>query len=416
MKHSESDDWTKDSDVNQDDDLEYVLSFFEEYSDDDVDRQDFSFLYEDPKPEDEPEAEILEIPVEEEILPVDDFPYEDYDSAVMLPEETPAEIVEEVVYEIEENEEPIVEAETFDEAAAYEEATILEDAEALEDVSALEGIETADALEMNDTTSTDDKITEIEEETPMDKYPDSLHSEDVVLADESDISPIYQDIPEKNPQEALHIPVDEDDEDAIVTLTAAKTISKQERRVKRYKFLHEALGIIRYSCITFLIGVLVVLFVIQRSDVSGSSMEDTLHTEDVILVEMVSHFFRGYQRGDIVILDAAGMAHQQEQQNRFVKRVIGVPGETITIEGGFVYINGERLDEPYLMENTPTLIASSMQEHTWILGEGEYFCMGDNRTKSLDSRALGPFTRDRIKGHALVRIYPFDRIGFLIGS
>lgn len=178
--------------------------------------------------------------------------------------------------------------------------------------------------------------------------------------------------------------------------------------------IYNALSMLKMICIGLVFGILLVTFVIQRNDVHGSSMEPTLHEDDIILVEMISHHFRGYKRGDIITFDASDFPNYNAK-SRFVKRVIGVPGDTVELLDGFVYVNGEQLDEPYLQDEGLKTFNTFRADGNEVieLKEKEYYCLGDNRNSSLDSRGLGPFPEDKIKGHAIIRIFPFNQMRIL---
>ena len=274
-----------------------------------------------------------------------------------------------------------------------------------EDVSECEEV-ISESEAVSEAPDESDGAPEVQEVLPVPEFVQPIGLEPAV--DSNDGEALYQDLKFPSMEEVPQAP----------RKVRRETPEKKSDIVKEraFRVLFEVLGILRYTCICLLVGAFVHSFVMQRNDVVGSSMEKTLLPDDVLWVEMVSHFFRGYQRGDIVILDASEMHGRTEPENRFVKRVIALPYETITIEGGMVYINGALLNEPYLAEGITTLVAGTSESFSLTLGTDEYFCMGDNRPRSLDSRILGPFTIDRIKGRALVRVYPFDSIDFFIGG
>ena len=170
-----------------------------------------------------------------------------------------------------------------------------------------------------------------------------------------------------------------------------------------------------------LAGILLVVFVVQRDNVYGDSMVPNLRNGYVVMTEKVSTYFDNFHRGDIVILDGEDM-DGYEHEEYLIKRVIGLPGETVRIADGHVYIREVGatdfylLDEPYLPEGLETYVMSRGVERGYdeiTLGENEYYCLGDNRPVSNDSRNLGPFTADRIKGIAFVILYPFNEFRFL---
>ena len=152
---------------------------------------------------------------------------------------------------------------------------------------------------------------------------------------------------------------------------------------------------------------LVVTFVGQRTQVSGESMETTLSNGDHLIVDKISYRFRDPERYDIVVFP-----YRLEENTYYIKRIIGLPGETVQIVDGYVYINGVQLDEHYgneIMEK-PGIAAEPV-----TLGEDEYFVLGDNRNNSQDSRtaSVGVIHRDEILGRAWVRIWPLSDFGVI---
>ncbi|MEG2775289.1 MAG: signal peptidase I [Acetivibrio sp.] len=147
-------------------------------------------------------------------------------------------------------------------------------------------------------------------------------------------------------------------------------------------------------------------FVIQRTIVSGSSMESTLHDKDNLLVEKVSYLVGKPDRFDVVVFYPYG----KEVNEYYVKRVIGLPGETIQIIGETIYIDGKILKEDY---GKDPITFQGIAGEPLTLGNNQYFLMGDNREISYDSRyeEVGPVEEDLIVGRALVRIWPFDSFG-----
>ncbi len=145
--------------------------------------------------------------------------------------------------------------------------------------------------------------------------------------------------------------------------------------------------------------------VVQNFKIEGSSMEPTLHSGEYLLVNKLAYRGSGEpQRGDIVVFESWTPGKD------FIKRVIGVPGDTVEIRDNAVWINGERLEEGYLDQvtsgNTPAL----------ALGDDEYFVMGDNRGNSSDSRNHGSLQGDHIIGKAWLTYWPPDQIGTIPDS
>lgn len=141
------------------------------------------------------------------------------------------------------------------------------------------------------------------------------------------------------------------------------------------------------------------LFLVQPFYVEGASMEPTFYQNEYLIIDEISYRFNDKQRGEVIILK-----NPKNTKVYFIKRVIGLPGEIVSIKDGKVFIGEEILEEPYV-ENF------SADTHEPIaLGDDEYFVMGDNRANSLDSRIIGPINKDLIIGRVWFRGWPLDRI------
>lgn len=150
------------------------------------------------------------------------------------------------------------------------------------------------------------------------------------------------------------------------------------------------------------IAVLINLFVAQATRVYGHSMEPTLHTNQRLVVEKVSYKLHLPHRGDVVVI------HMPEHSRELlIKRVIALPGETIEVKDGGVYINGERLAEPYLSVETRGVYGPL------VVPDGHIFVMGDNRGASNDSRSFGPVPIDQIVGRAWISYWPLEDLGLV---
>lgn len=188
--------------------------------------------------------------------------------------------------------------------------------------------------------------------------------------------------------------------------------SEAAAKPKERGFLYTLLDTARFISLGLVIGILLVVFVVQRNDVYGYSMEPTLYDGDAVFVEMISKYSNSFQREEIVTVNATGMEGYSKQE-KLIKRIIGMPGDTVTIKDGLVYLNGALLDEPYLAEGIKTFVSVDGVAKGYdnvVLGPDQYYIMGDNRGASLDSRVIGPVSVDRIKAHVILRIYPFDKI------
>lgn len=176
------------------------------------------------------------------------------------------------------------------------------------------------------------------------------------------------------------------------------------------KVLKEVISASIYVLGILLLTFLVIKFVGQRTEVSGSSMEPTLQNGDNLIVDKITYRFKDIERFDIIVFP-----YQYSEETYYIKRVIGLPGETVYIdEEGDIYINGEFLPESYgLQVIDPNNRGRAAEPLT--LSEGEYFVLGDNRNNSTDSRdpRVGNVRGSDIIGRAWVRIFPFTKFGLL---
>lgn len=170
----------------------------------------------------------------------------------------------------------------------------------------------------------------------------------------------------------------------------------------------EILDWMKYIVGALAVGLLIVTFVLQNNQVFGASMQPTLHEGDQLLVQKVSARLGRFDYGDIVTIDGTLMLGAEEPD--LVKRVIGLPGDTIDVRDGLVYRNGIPLEESYLDNDTKTQPLGRGYDRV-TLGEDELFVMGDNRGNSKDSRVFGPVPIDDVIGTCVIRFYPFDRVG-----
>jgi signal peptidase I, bacterial type len=179
--------------------------------------------------------------------------------------------------------------------------------------------------------------------------------------------------------------------------------------------------------VAFLIAFGVKSLVAQAFFIPSESMEDTLKEGDRVLVSRLSYRLHDPRRGDVVvfvspfengkderslpvrvlhgILESVGL--RQPSTEDYIKRVIGLPGETVEGRDGKVFVNGRELIEPYLDEETVPGFAPKM------VPEGKLWVMGDNRNQSQDARVFGPIDEDKLIGRAILRIWPIPRVGFL---
>jgi signal peptidase I len=178
---------------------------------------------------------------------------------------------------------------------------------------------------------------------------------------------------------------------------------KEKKRSIVKEFVVWAFALTLLFCVIFLI----VHYVGERTQVSGDSMYPSLSDGDNLIVDKISYRFTDPARYDIVVFP-----FRYQEDTFYIKRVIGLPGETVQIVDGCVYINGKKLDDPYATEE----IRSAGLAATQItLGQDEYFVLGDNRNNSADSRepSVGTISKEDIIGKAVFRIWPLSRIGLL---
>lgn len=174
------------------------------------------------------------------------------------------------------------------------------------------------------------------------------------------------------------------------------------------KVLKEILSTSLYLLFVLCAVYLVIHFVGQRTQVQGSSMEPKLSSNDNLIVDKISYHFHEPERFDIVVFP-----FRYEENTFYIKRVIGLPGETIRIdEAGNILIDGEVLEESYGKE---VIQNPGRAYEDIVLADDEYFLMGDNRNNSTDSRdpSVGNVRRDEIVGRAWLRIWPLNKFGFI---
>ncbi|MCI8318569.1 MAG: signal peptidase I [Lachnospiraceae bacterium] len=184
--------------------------------------------------------------------------------------------------------------------------------------------------------------------------------------------------------------------------------NKQEEGAKKTDLKKEVLSWIFYILFVIALTYLIITFVGQRTMVDGRSMNATLNDGDNLIVEKLSYRFGDPERFDIIVFPP-----QESPKEHYIKRIIGLPGETVQIDAeGKIYINGEVLEENYGLE---TIRNAGRAAEPITLGDDEYFVLGDNRNNSKDSRsdAVGNVKRSSITGRAWLRIWPLSDIGFL---
>ena len=202
---------------------------------------------------------------------------------------------------------------------------------------------------------------------------------------------------------------DLDTKDDAVSM--ANTTAETQPSAPPPKKEHPLTEIIRFAVLAVIIVVPIRMFIAQPFIVSGASMDNTFENGQYLIVDQVSYYLDDPARGDVVIF-----RYPRDPSKFFIKRVIGVPGDTVTIEEAVVTVTnadnpeGFTLDEPYVKSMQATAPFSE------VLGPREYFVMGDNRDQSSDSRVWGVLQEERIIGRAWLRLFPPTALDFLPGK
>lgn len=172
------------------------------------------------------------------------------------------------------------------------------------------------------------------------------------------------------------------------------------------KVLKIILDLLQLVLIGAVVAFIVFFFIGQPLKVSGDSMIPTFKDGEQLIAEKLSIKSNGVQRGDIVIFK-----HPENPEIFIIKRIIGMPNESIKIENGDVFVNGSTLEEPYLLPNTKTESFGKLQDGVELaIPDGEYILLGDNRGNSSDSRAWGTLKEEFIIGKSYLVYFPFQNI------
>lgn len=160
------------------------------------------------------------------------------------------------------------------------------------------------------------------------------------------------------------------------------------------KFIKELIPYI----IILIVVALIREFLVTPALVVGDSMVNTLHNNDVLILDKIVYRFNEIKRFDIVVV-------RQKGKDAIIKRVIALPGETVEYKDNKLYINGKEMEDPYNDGKTEDYLLDG------VIGENEYFVVGDNRSNSADSRMIGLIDKSDIKGRIDFRIFPFTKFG-----
>lgn len=164
---------------------------------------------------------------------------------------------------------------------------------------------------------------------------------------------------------------------------------------------------LRTIVLVLLAAIAIRAFVAQPFVVQGRSMEPSFHSQDYLIVDKLRYRIDEVKRGDVIVFKAP-----EDTTQNYIKRVVGLPGETVKVENESIFIDGQQLEEPYLDDSLVSRSTGSFLLET-TLGEHEYFVLGDNRDHSSDSRRWGPLPDDNILGKAALNIFPFQDFGLI---
>lgn len=183
--------------------------------------------------------------------------------------------------------------------------------------------------------------------------------------------------------------------------------------VKVYSYKKEIIDWIKAILLAFFLAWAIRAFVFEHSRVDGSSMNDTLQNDQHLIVYKFGYLFHKPDRGDIVTIEEESGKYSRflpipdPTEVDYIKRVIGLPGDTVDIRENHVFINGKELNEPYAKGDTNI----ETLEFPMKIKQGEYLVLGDNRENSRDGRSIGPIQMSRIRGKAIFSVWPFKSIG-----
>jgi len=153
--------------------------------------------------------------------------------------------------------------------------------------------------------------------------------------------------------------------------------------------------------------IVIYLFVMQPNQVKGASMDPTFNTGDYIFTSKITYKFRGFHRGDVVVFKSP-----KNPDIEYIKRIIGLPGDSVMIRDSEVFVNGIQLNEPYIAAKTNLWEGGFSRDGEAItVPQAELFVMGDNRPRSSDSREFGPVPEDSVIGHVFYRYFPANKVG-----
>lgn len=267
----------------------------------------------------------------------------------------------------------------------------------------------------NETFREIDKILEEEQRGTIhleqtEKAPEKEAEKETEEEPEKEREPDPEEEPKQEKEEALTAEKQELQLEAVAEELAETEIgigiADQDETTEEYRekhpFLRATLSLLICIVVALILSLVITRYVAHHTSVEGSSMEPTLTNGDQLIVENISYYLHEPERFDVVVFPFSN-------EVSYIKRIIGLPGESIQIKDGTIYINGEELTENYGKE---TIEDPGLAQEEIVLGDDEYFVLGDNRNASVDSRKaeVGTIKKSQIKGKAWLRFYPFSQI------
>ena len=186
--------------------------------------------------------------------------------------------------------------------------------------------------------------------------------------------------------------------------------SNEKKSLKGYYNIGYIFDTITFLTSAFIIIYLGLLFILTPTTVVGQSMEDTFYQGDKIIVWNILY---SPSRNDVVVIDANAYSNQED--NFYIKRVVGLPEDELRYDNGYLYINDVKYDLEGRVDNLLTLLNTNFikgEKGIYYIPSGKYFVLGDNRAHSSDSRYFGLINKEQVLGRVIFRLWPFDRIGF----
>ena len=193
-------------------------------------------------------------------------------------------------------------------------------------------------------------------------------------------------------------------------------MNKRKRTRSRLDIVYTILDFLRLILITVVAAVVILVFVARKEEVKGTSMYPTLQEGESVIINMAANYVGDIKRFDVVV------AREYRSDDLWVKRVIGLPGETISYREDVLYVDGKAMEEPFLDKKYVEQVKKSANKLYFTqdyiskkLGKNEYLLVGDNRNESLDSRndAVGPFQREQIIARGVFVYQPFSKARYV---